>query len=84
MWTSCHCAAALDGCMYFIPYGAHCMIMLKLDPNKNNDAMSSAGDDLGDEWLYVVHWNNAGCWYIDWCVYGILSGTKRIVKYDPI
>ena len=74
MWTSC--AAALDGCMYFMPCGAH--RIMKLDPN-NNDAMSSVGDDLGDEWLYIG--TVVG---IDGCVYGIPSGTKRIVKYDPI
>ena len=43
MWRSC-CAAALDGCIYCMPYNA-CRIM-KIDPN-NNDAMSSIGDDLG-------------------------------------
>ena len=75
MWISC--AAALDGCIYFMPLSAR--RIMKLDPN-NNDAMSSVGDDLGDKgWKYsgtVVE--------IDGCVYGIPYKSKRIVKYDPI
>ena len=43
MWISC--AAALDGCIYCMPYCAHCI--MTLDPKKN-DAISSVGDDLGD------------------------------------
>ena len=74
MWMSC--AAALDGCIYFMPYGAR--RIMKLDPN-NNDAMSSVGDDLGDEgWKYIG--TVVG---IDGCVYGIPSYSKRIIKYDP-
>ena len=75
MWLSC--AAALDGCIYFMP----CMArrIMKLDPN-NNDAMTSVGVDLGDgEWKYsgmVVG--------IDGCVYGMPNESKRILKYDPI
>ena len=79
MWLSG--AAAPDGRIYFMPYMAH--HIMKLDPN-NNDAISSVGDDLGvqdlgHEWLYIG--TVVG---IDGCVYGIPSGTKRIVKYDPI
>ena len=43
MWDSC--AAALDGCIYFIPGDAR--RIMKLDPN-NNDAISSVRDELGD------------------------------------
>ena len=75
MWRSC--AAALDGCIYFMPGKAR--RIMKLDPN-NNDAMSSVGDDLGD-----------GCDKysgtvvgIDGCVYGIPYRSNRILKYDPI
>ena len=42
MWLSC--AAALDGCIYFMPCDARCI--MKINPN-NNDAMSSVGNDLG-------------------------------------
>ena len=45
MWISC--AAALDGCIYFMPTSAH--RIMELDPNNNiNDAMTSVGDDLGE------------------------------------
>ena len=74
MWESC--AAALDGCIYFMPINAR--RIMKLDPN-NNDAMSSVGDDLGcREFKYsgtVVG--------MDGCVYGIPRWSKRIIKYDP-
>ena len=43
-WASC-AAAALDGCVYFMPSDLRRSIM-KLDP-KNNDEISSVGDDLG-------------------------------------
>ena len=43
MWYSC--AAAPDGCIYFMPADAH--RIMKVDPN-NGDAMSSVRDDLGD------------------------------------
>ena len=73
-WLSC--AAASDGCIYFMPlFGRRIM---KLDPN-NNDAMSSVGDDLGYGLKYIG--TVVG---IDGCVYGIPQGSKRIVKYDPI
>ena len=71
MWTSC--AAALDGCVYFMPRNAR--RIMKLDPN-NNDAISSVGDDLGNYIGTIVD--------IDGCVYGIPYKSKRIVKYDPI
>ena len=75
MWISC--AAALDGCIYFMP--CHARRIMKLDPN-NNDAMSSVGDDLGrDGWKYrgtVVG--------IDGCVYGIPRKSNRIVKSNRI
>ena len=62
MWESC--AAALDGCIYFMP--ADALRIMKLDPN-SNDAMSSVGDDLGDgRWKYIG--TVVG---IDGCVYGI-------------
>ena len=69
-------AAALDGCIYFMPdYVRHIM---KLDQN-NNNAISSVGNDLGN-----------GCKYrgvvvgIDRCIYMIPAHSKRIIKYDPI
>ena len=76
MWKSC--AAALDGCIYFMPAAAR--YIMKLDPN-NNDAMSSVGDDLGvgSNMKYV-----ATVVGIDGCVYGIPCGFNRILKYDPI
>ena len=73
-WMSC--AAAPDGCIYFMPFRAR--RIMKLDPT-NNEAISSVGVDLGDGLKYrgtVVG--------IDGCVYGIPYVTKRIVKYDPI
>ena len=75
MWASC--AAALDGCIYFMPCNAY--HIMKLDPN-NNDAMTSVGDDLGDGWGKYCG-TVVG---IDGCVYGIPCNSKRIVKYDPI
>ena len=75
MWKSC--AAALDGCIYFIPADAR--RIMKLDPN-NNDAMTSVGDDLGIG-LYKFIGTVVG---IDGCVYGIPWQCKRILKYDPI
>ena len=74
-WRSC--AAALDGCIYFMPY--HARRIMKLDP-KNNDAISSVGDDLG-EGLYKYIGTVVG---IDGCMYGISQQSYRIVKYDPI
>ena len=75
MWDSC--AAALDGCVYFMPNMAR--RIMKIDPN-NNDAMTSVGDDLGNgEFKYsgtVVG--------IDGCVYGLPNWSKRIIKYDLI
>ena len=75
MWTSC--AAALDGCIYFMPCKAR--RIMKLDPN-NNNAISNVGDDLGrGRWKYrgtVVG--------IDGCLYGIPHESERIPKYDPI
>jgi len=72
-WESC--AAALDGCVYFMPGDAR--RVMKLDPN-NNDAMTSVGDDL-------IHENWKGTVVgIDGCVYGIPLYSKRIIKYDPI
>ena len=70
------CAAALDGCIYFMPSVAR--RIMKLDPS-NNDAMSSVGDDLGRGSKYIG--TVVG---IDGCVYGIPCNSKRIVKYDPI
>ena len=75
MWESC--AAALDGCIYFMPADAH--RIMKLYPN-NNDAMSSVGDDLGDD-CYKYSGTVVG---IDGCVYGIPIWSRRILKYDPI
>ena len=75
MWVSC--AAAHDGCIYFMP--ANARRIMKLDPN-NNDVMTSVGDDLGDEeWKCI-----ATVVGIDGCVYGLPRSSKRIVKYDPI
>ena len=75
MWISC--AAAIDGCVYFMPYMGH--RVMKLDPN-NNDAMSSVGDDLGNEQEKCC----GTCIGIDGCVYGIPNCSKLIIKYDPI
>ena len=75
MWGSC--ATALDGCIYFMTSYAH--RIMKLDPN-NNDAMSSVGDDFGDE-----HYKYIGTVVgIGGCAYGIPLYSKRILKYDPI
>ena len=75
MWGSC--AAAVDGCIYYMPLSAR--RIMKLDPN-NNDAMTSVGDDLGDgEYKYIG--TVVG---IDGCVYGIPHNLTRIIKYDPI
>ena len=71
------CAAALDGCIYFMPYNARCI--MKLDPN-NGDAMSSVGDGFGDGYGMYTE-TIVG---IDGCVYGIPYNSKRILKYDPI
>ena len=71
MWESC--AAALDGCIYFMPADAR--HIMKLDPN-NNDAMSSVGDDLGDAWCKYIG-TVVG---IDGCVYGIPDSSRCIVK----
>ena len=81
MWDSCwhSCAAALDGCMYFMPFDAH--HIMKLDPN-NNDAMSSVGDDLGSVSCYNKYVSTIIG--IDGCVYGVPYYSNCIVKYDPI
>ena len=74
MWDSC--AAALDGCIYFVPSKAN--RIMKLDPH-NNDAMTSVGDDVA-----------RGCNFIgtvvgiDGCVYGMPEYSRRIIKYDPV
>ena len=75
MWRTC--AAALDGCFYFMPYNARRIV--KLDPN-NGDAMSSVGDDLGGGELKYV----GTVIGIDGCVYGIPRSSNRIIKYHPI
>ena len=68
MWISC--AAALDGCIYFMQ--SYARRVMKLDPN-NGDAIFSVRDDLG----------GGICKYIgtvvgiDGCVYGIPDETKR-------
>ena len=74
MWISC--AAALDGCIYFMPQYAR--RIMKLDPN-NGDAMSSVGDDLGIGWKYIG--TVVGT---DGCVYGLPFGADHILKYNPI
>ena len=75
MWESC--AAALNGCIYCMPL--HARHIMKIDPN-NDDAMTSVGDDLGDNnWKYKT--TVVG---IDGCVYGLPYGSNRIIKYDPI
>ena len=63
MWLSR--AAALDGCIYCMPYNRARRIM-KIDPS-NNNAMSSVGDDLGDD--YCKYWGTVVG--IDGCVYGM-------------
>ena len=70
------CDLALDGCIYFMPSGAH--QILKLDPN-DNDALSSVGDDLGTDFNKYMG-TVVG---IDGCVYGIPHRSESIVKYDP-
>ena len=75
MWVSC--AAALDGCIYFMPYGAR--LIMKLDPN-NNDAMSSVGDDQGDGYNKYIGTIVGDDGY----VYGIPYESQVILKYDPI
>ena len=75
MWRSC--AAAIDGCIYFMPCDAR--RIMKLDSN-NNDAMSSVGDDLGDD-----GWKCSGTVVgVNGCVYGLPQYSRRIVRYDPI
>ena len=76
MWMSC--AAAIDGCVYFMPSNA-CRIM-KLDPN-NNDAMSIVGDDLRNEEGMTYVGTVVG---IDGCVYGIPYFSSLIIRYNPI
>ena len=71
------CAAALDGCIYFMPHDAS--RIMKLDPN-NNDAMTSVGEDLGNG----SHKYSGTVVGIDGCVYGIPYLSKHILKYDPI
>ena len=75
MWESC--AAALDGCIYFMPRVAR--RIMKLDPN-NNDAMSCVGDNLGI-FKFMESRTLIG---IDGCVYGLFCEADCIVKYDPI
>ena len=75
MWVSC--AAALDGCIYFMPCKAR--RMMKLDPN-NGDAMSSVGDDMG-RGIFKYVGTAVG---IDGCMYGMPYFYSRILKYDPI
>ena len=71
------CAAALNGCIYFMP--CHACRIMKIDPN-NNDAMSSVGAYLGrDGWKY-----RGMVFGIDGCVYGIPRKSNRIIKYNPI
>ena len=72
LWMSC--AAALDGCIYFMPgFASHIM---KLDPN-NNDEMTSVGDESSE--YYCIR-TIVG---IDGCVYGIPEYSKHMLKYDP-
>ena len=74
MWVSC--AAALDGCIYFMPHGAR--YIMKLDPD-NNDAVSYIEYDLVNK-SYVG--TVVG---IDGCVYGIPSpDCHHILKHDPV
>ena len=75
MWDSC--AAALDGCIDFMPQWAR--RIMKLDPN-NIDAISIVGDDLGGE----EHKYTGTVVGIDGCVYRLPDWSYRIVKYDPI
>ena len=74
MWASC--AAALDGCIYFMPYDEG--RIMKLDPN-NGDAMSSVGDDLGKDNKYI-----GAVVGIDGCVYAMPLHSSLILRYDPI
>ena len=75
LWESC--AAALDGCIYFMPDTAR--KIMKLDPN-NGNTFSSVRDDLGS----TLHKYNGTVVGIDGCVYGISCFSKRILKYDPM
>ena len=71
------CALAVDGCIYFMPFNA--LRFMKLNPN-NNDAISSAGDDLGNG-VFKYTGTVVG---IDGCGYGIPCYSKRVIKYDDI
>ena len=77
------CAAAHDGCVYFMPYYAD--RIMKLDAN-NIDSMSSVRHDLGNDDLGNVVIKYIGTVVgIDRCLYGIPhDSTKSIIKYDPI
>ena len=70
MWRSC--AAALDGCIYFMPSYAN--RMKKLDAS-NNDEISSVGDDLemGDSSTLE---RLSGL--------TVPANLNLIIKYDPI
>ena len=52
--------------------------IMKLDP-KNNDEISSVGDDLGGNRRKYIG-TVVG---IDGCVYGLPDHSFRIIKYDP-
>ena len=75
LWHSC--ALALDGCLYFMPDSAICI--MKIDPN-NGDSMSFVGNVL-EGGVHKYYGTVVG---IDGCVYGIPYYSNRIVKYDPI
>ena len=78
LWESC--AAALDGCIYFMPYNAH--RIMKLDPS-NGDAMSSVGNRLCRMIVRFCKYSGTVVG-IDGCVYGIPHKVSPIVKYDPM
>ena len=75
LWHSC--ALALDGCLYFMPDSAICI--MKIDPN-NGDSISFIGNVL-EGGVHKYYGTVVG---IDGCVYGIPYYSNRIVKYNPI
>ena len=66
-------ALAQDGCIYFMPFNARCI--LKFNPE--NESAVSVEEDLGEKFCGMVRGN-------DGYLYGIPYGSNRIVRFNPI